>query len=49
MAPERVVLPKNVTPVHYDLKLTPNLETFVFSGEVAIRYLCYSASLEKLA
>ncbi|KAF9947569.1 hypothetical protein BGZ70_002613 [Mortierella alpina] len=36
MAPERVVLPKNVTPVHYDLKLTPNLETFVFSGEVAI-------------
>ncbi|KAF9559183.1 hypothetical protein EC968_006724 [Mortierella alpina] len=37
MAPERVVLPKNVTPVHYDLKLTPNLETFVFSGEVAIR------------
>ncbi|KAG0211144.1 hypothetical protein BGX28_008454 [Mortierella sp. GBA30] len=36
MAPERIVLPKNVIPVHYDLKLVPNLETFVFSGEVAI-------------
>jgi len=38
MAPERVVLPTNVTPVHYNLKLFPNLETFVFTGEVAIKY-----------
>ncbi|KAF9189711.1 hypothetical protein BGZ51_009352 [Haplosporangium sp. Z 767] len=36
MAPERVVLPKNVSPVHYDLKLRPDLKAFVFSGEVAI-------------
>ncbi|KAG0283670.1 hypothetical protein BGZ96_011949 [Linnemannia gamsii] len=36
MAPERVVLPTNVTPIHYNLKLVPNLETFVFTGEVAI-------------
>lgn len=38
MAPERVVLPTNVTPTHYNLKLVPNLETFVFTGEVAIKY-----------
>ncbi|GJJ77589.1 aminopeptidase 2 [Entomortierella parvispora] len=36
MSPERVVLPTNVSPVHYDLKLTPNLETFVLKGEAAI-------------
>ncbi|KAG0220142.1 peptidase family M1-domain-containing protein [Mortierella sp. GBAus27b] len=36
MAPERVVLPKNVTPTHYDIKLWPNLETFIFTGEVGI-------------
>ncbi|KAK3810368.1 MAG: peptidase family M1-domain-containing protein [Benniella sp.] len=36
MASERVVLPKDVTPEHYDIKLWPNLETFIFSGEVGI-------------
>ncbi|KAG0053574.1 hypothetical protein BGZ83_000858 [Gryganskiella cystojenkinii] len=36
MSPERAVLPKNVSPVHYDLKLTPNLETFVLRGEATI-------------
>lgn len=39
MAPERVVLPTNVTPVHYDIKLRPNLQTFVFSGEETITYV----------
>eukprot|EP00123_Amoebidium_parasiticum_P001055 comp12046_c0_seq1/m.6750 comp12046_c0_seq1/g.6750 ORF comp12046_c0_seq1/g.6750 comp12046_c0_seq1/m.6750 type:complete len:862 (-) comp12046_c0_seq1:775-3360(-) len=29
---ERVVLPTNVRPVHYDLTLTPDLTNFVYSG-----------------
>ena len=32
----RDVLPTNVKPVHYDLTLEPNLETFKFQGEVTI-------------
>ncbi|KAG0164361.1 Aminopeptidase 2 mitochondrial [Apophysomyces sp. BC1034] len=34
--PERQVLPTNVRPVHYDLSLKPNLETFVFYGRVKV-------------
>ncbi|CAH1397947.1 unnamed protein product [Nezara viridula] len=30
-------LPKNVKPLHYDLQLKPNLETFVFEGKVGIK------------
>lgn len=33
---ERQVLPTNVKPVHYDLTLKPNLETFVFYGRVKV-------------
>ncbi|KAI8393953.1 aminopeptidase [Radiomyces spectabilis] len=33
---ERQVLPTNVKPVHYDLTLQPNLETFVFHGRVKV-------------
>lgn len=29
-------LPKNVVPKHYELSLTPNLQTFSFEGKVAI-------------
>eukprot|EP00124_Ichthyophonus_hoferi_P005984 Ihof_evm2s1096 gene=Ihof_evmTU2s1096 len=32
MARQRVLLPVNVRPVHYDLTLTPDLTNFVFSG-----------------
>ena len=32
-------LPKNVTPLHYDLILKPNLETFVFDGKVTVKLL----------
>lgn len=32
----REVLPKNVTPRHYDLTLEPNFETFKYEGEVTI-------------
>ncbi|KAF2083851.1 hypothetical protein K490DRAFT_69381 [Saccharata proteae CBS 121410] len=32
----REVLPKNVKPVHYDLTLEPNLETFEYEGKVVI-------------
>jgi uncharacterized membrane protein len=34
---ERQVLPNNVKPLHYDLELTPNLETFVYDGKVKIK------------
>ncbi|KAF9378269.1 hypothetical protein CPB97_009671 [Podila verticillata] len=44
MAPERVVLPTNVTPVHYDIKLRPNLQTFVFSGEETITVKVHEAT-----
>ncbi|KAI8089940.1 aminopeptidase [Halteromyces radiatus] len=33
---DRQILPTNVKPVHYDLSLQPNLETFVFKGQVKI-------------
>ncbi|KAK3715670.1 Aminopeptidase 2 mitochondrial [Vermiconidia calcicola] len=32
----REVLPKNVKPLHYDLTLEPNFETFKYEGEVTI-------------
>ncbi len=32
----RQVLPKNVKPLHYDLVLEPNFETFKYEGEVTI-------------
>ncbi|KAG0040333.1 hypothetical protein BGZ82_003638 [Podila clonocystis] len=44
MAPERVVLPTNVTPVHYEIKLRPNLQTFVFSGEESITVRVHEAT-----
>ena len=34
----REVLPKNVKPVHYDLTLEPNFETFKFEGTVVIDF-----------
>lgn len=34
---ERQVLPDNVKPLHYDLELTPDLETFVYTGRVKIK------------
>uniref|UniRef100_A0A7S4NEL5 Aminopeptidase n=1 Tax=Odontella aurita TaxID=265563 RepID=A0A7S4NEL5_9STRA len=33
----RVLLPSTIVPSRYDLKLTPNLETFNFIGEVTVR------------
>ena len=33
---EAVVLPDNVRPIHYDLKLTPNFDDFTFAGEVDV-------------
>lgn len=33
---ERQVLPTNVKPLHYELTLKPDLETFVFHGKVKI-------------
>ena len=39
IAKGREVLPKNVKPVHYDLTLEPNLETFEYEGKVVIEYV----------
>ena len=35
----REVLPTNVKPVHYDLTLEPNFETFTYEGTVVIEYV----------
>lgn len=35
--PERQVLPTVVKPTHYDLWLQPNLDTFIFQGQVKIK------------
>lgn len=34
----RDVLPTNVRPTHYDLTITPDMESFVFDGRVDIKY-----------
>lgn len=39
IAKGREVLPKNVKPVHYDLTLEPNLDTFEYEGKVVIEYI----------
>lgn len=33
---DRLVLPKNVVPLHYDLHLSPDLERASFNGTVTI-------------
>lgn len=33
----RVLLPSTIVPVRYDLKITPDLETFNFAGEVTVQ------------
>lgn len=33
---DRDVLPANVNPLHYDLTITPNMESFTFEGRVII-------------
>lgn len=35
----REVLPTNVKPVHYDLTLEPNFESFKYDGTVVIEYV----------
>lgn len=35
----REVLPTNVKPIHYDLTLEPNFETFTYEGTVVIEYV----------
>lgn len=35
----REVLPANVKPVHYDLTLEPNFESFKYDGTVVIEYV----------
>lgn len=32
----RQILPATVRPTHYDLNLTPNLDTFVYNGIVKV-------------
>ena len=35
----REVLPKNVKPLHYNLTLEPNFESFKYEGKVVIEYV----------
>mmetsp|Transcript_20947 Transcript_20947/g.30195 ORF Transcript_20947/g.30195 Transcript_20947/m.30195 type:complete len:870 (-) Transcript_20947:137-2746(-) len=44
--PERVLLPTCVTPVHYALELTPDLELFKFDGSVDVDVVVSSATDE---
>ncbi|KAF9908821.1 hypothetical protein BX616_011369 [Lobosporangium transversale] len=48
MTPERVVLPKNVAPEHYNIKLWPNLTTFIFQGEVSINHKAIEIKLTEI-
>ncbi|KAF9435534.1 hypothetical protein BGZ76_006096 [Entomortierella beljakovae] len=41
---ERVVLPSNVTPEHYELTLWPNLQTFIFKGKILININIHEAT-----
>ena len=34
----RELLPANVKPVHYDLTLEPNFESFTYDGQIVIEY-----------
>ena len=37
MCGDKELLPTQVTPSHYDLHLTPNLETFAYDGEMTVK------------
>ena len=37
MRGDKQLLPTAVTPSHYDLHLTPNLETFAYDGEMTVK------------
>ena len=37
MCGDKQLLPTAVTPSHYDLHLTPNLETFAYDGEMTVK------------
>lgn len=41
----RDVLPTNVRPTHYDLTITPDMESFVFDGRVDVKYHQLTPSL----
>lgn len=45
---ERVLLPQNAKPLHYNVTLTPNMLDFRFDGEV-IQYLNQMHCFAKLA
>ena len=42
----RLILPKNVTPINYKLHLTPDLTNFNFYGEVSIKVTIKNPSHE---
>ena len=42
--PNRVVLPSNVTPLYYDIAITPNVGTATFTGTVAINIEVHQAT-----
>jgi len=44
VAQQRVVLPDNVTPDHYDIAITPDAKALTFTGEVRIDLTVHSAT-----
>ena len=45
---DREVLPKNVTPLHYDLQVEPNFETFQFDGITTIHLKVNDTSIDSI-
>jgi len=43
---ERVLLPTNVSPLHYDLELTPDLDKLSFSAVEKIKVLVSTSTTE---
>ncbi|XP_071801032.1 aminopeptidase N-like [Asterias amurensis] len=37
-------LPETLRPLHYNLKMTPDLENFTFDGQISVTFLCEKAT-----
>lgn len=46
---DREILPRNVTPLHYDLQMEPNFETFKFEGITTIDLKVNDTSIDTIS
>jgi hypothetical protein len=47
MCGDKELLPTAVTPQHYDLHLSPDLEAFTYTGEMTVQLLVHGGGLYK--